>query len=77
MISVKDFIKTGTILTILLLISSCSKDESEFCIEHTKDDCFWTQQYDPVCGCNNKTYENSGHALCSGITEFTNGPCKK
>ncbi|MEO8862210.1 MAG: hypothetical protein ABI358_12340 [Ginsengibacter sp.] len=28
-----------------------------------------------VCGCNNKTYDNSCYAECDGITSYTPGRC--
>ena len=34
-----------------------------------------TAQYDPVCGCNNKTYPNACAAECAGITTYTKGAC--
>jgi hypothetical protein len=34
-------------------------------------------QYDPVCGCNNKTYGNACAAECSGIKKYTKGECPK
>jgi hypothetical protein len=34
-------------------------------------------EYNPVCGCNNKTYGNACAAECAGITEYTKGPCKE
>jgi hypothetical protein len=58
---------------ILPLFASCSKEK--VCVEKLKNDCFCTMQYDPVCGCNDKTYGNSCVAICSGITEFVPGPC--
>jgi lipoprotein-anchoring transpeptidase ErfK/SrfK len=34
-----------------------------------------TTQYDPVCGCNGKTYSNSCIADVAGIKRYTNGAC--
>jgi Kazal-type serine protease inhibitor domain len=53
---------------------SCQKDE---CEESPKTECVCTQQYDPVCGCNQKTYGNACEANCAGITSYTNGACQK
>ena len=62
------------ILVPLGIISSCSTKK---CIEHPIDDCMCTLQYDPVCGCNNKTYGNACAAECAGIKVYTKGPCEK
>ena len=61
-------------LVPLGIISSCSTKK---CIEHPIDDCMCTLQYDPVCGCNNKTYGNACAAECAGIKVYTKGPCEK
>lgn len=61
-------------MTILCInFSQCEKDD---CKEKIKTDCICTENYDPVCGCNNKTYGNACMAECSGITEHTKGSCK-
>jgi hypothetical protein len=36
-----------------------------------------TAQFDPVCGCNNKTYSNSCEAERVGIKTYSKGECKK
>lgn len=57
---------------MLCILSSCSKYD---CIASPKADCICTEQYDPVCGCNNVTYSNPCFANCDGITEFKKGQC--
>ena len=47
------------------------------CEENIQPDCYCILIYDPVCGCNNKTYGNSCQAMCSGITEYKKGECKE
>lgn len=59
---------------ILLGLGSCSTKQ---CIEKPVADCVCTMQYDPVCGCNNKTYSNACTAECAGIKVYTKGPCEK
>ena len=34
-----------------------------------------TMQYDPVCGCDGKTYSNGCQARVSGVKAFTKGEC--
>jgi hypothetical protein len=45
-------------------------------VEKIKPDCACFYIYDPVCGCNDKTYGNACAAECSGITDYTQGKCK-
>ena len=58
-------------LGILGLWISCS------CMENDDDLalCTYSADYDPVCGCNDKTYPNSCIASCSSIDNFQLGEC--
>ena len=67
----------NTLLFSLLLIFIAACHPAKKCIEKINPDCMCTLQYDPVCGCNNKTYGNACAAECSGIKTYTKGACKQ
>lgn len=64
----------SALISISLMSFSCEKVKD--CKENVDPNCLYTMVYDPVCGCNGKTYSNSSHAACSGISEYTEGECK-
>ena len=79
-------IKSYIFLTPLIFITlSCkglyffkSDDEiSEDCIDESKinDQVACIEIYDPVCGCDDKTYPNYCYAEREGITDWSRGSC--
>ena len=61
-----------------LYIVKSNDDISEDCIDKTKinDQVACIEIYDPVCGCNDKTYSNSCYAEREGVTDWSKGACK-
>jgi hypothetical protein len=57
--------------------SPLNKDVNAGCVEKLNMDVVSTAQYEPVCGCNGKTYGNACVAGAAGIMIVYNGECKK
>ena len=68
------------IVIVLAMMFACEKQSlvvEPDCVEKINPDVVCTTQYDPVCGCNNKTYGNACAAGAAGIRVLYNGECKK
>ena len=68
--------KNISILLLAFLFVSCDdEDSSSPCKVDGLDGRICTEEYQPVCGCNNQTYSNSCYAGRDGVTSWSEGKC--
>ena len=64
-----------TLIAGLVTVDAMAQQDGPILLAQARESVACTMQYDPVCGCDDKTYGNECMAKGAGVPRWTAGEC--